>query len=547
VAAVHAEQSPTPAPMPPTPATRRQPPTQVPTPGPAMAAVEEGRQGRHPRKLQEYTLQQELSAKAALEDSGIDVNNDKKVSKEEFKTMPDRPDAFAAFEALGVDLSDINLVAELIYVKMTQEWTFAELTTKLLDARNIINIAKSDTNPTLPPTPAPRDWGVNEKGEWIMLRYKGPNQKTNSDVPDYYTTAAPEREDECYDEFTGVGAQQSWRRLTGAGTHCFTITSQLQLAESCRASCTAKVFCSRGGNSGVKIQFYKGDNCLSEMAEEMHFMPQLTWPELHGFLYGTCTEREDGYFEKFITPWNVGSDFPNCYGYDFSTQGAGVVTEDPKDSPYTLSTFSDIECTQPYIPDGTNPNASGQPIWMTQRWMSALRKVEEKKRTSNLEHCWIIELGAPPMTFFGSIKLVCDHRELTRMMMYVHHYEDETCSGGIGGVAKEKETFYEKMGYEELANGIGDVEEVSKFFKGQCAKFGGNPTVYWKWDRPVHGEDWPDCYAEAIANDIRVRRPSMSDLDYSGSINTIRAKTGGATGHGVGVGVLLSLLIGTSA
>merc|ERR1712110_1329166 len=101
--------------------------------------------------------------------------------------------------------------------------------------------------------------------------------------------------------------------------------------------------------------------------------PWLSWRELANWLQGWCTRRSnaaDAMWECFDQPFKFGDgrvvvDFPNCLGYDFETQGLGLITANPEDSPMTLSFFTDDKCT-----------------------------VASDQRRSYQKHCWEIESGA---------------------------------------------------------------------------------------------------------------------------------------------------------
>mmetsp|Transcript_59287 Transcript_59287/g.165520 ORF Transcript_59287/g.165520 Transcript_59287/m.165520 type:complete len:399 (-) Transcript_59287:130-1326(-) len=327
---------------------------------------------------------------------------------------------------------------------------------------------------------------------------------------------------DCANAHSATGAQQTWKKVVGF-QHCFEITSELRLGDHCRSVCSIQIFCARNSESesGVKMRYFPpGQACSGTSDVVIDFMPLLTWPETQGLFEGNCTLREPNIYERFSTPINVGEDVPNCYGYDHSTKGTGVFTADPKDSPYTLKIYTDAECSVQYDGGIQTGNASSFPTWNRQVWMNVLRKFDTDKRTADHKHCWEIVEGAPQMTFFGSLKLVCQVLTDSRMGLMVEHYENGECTGS----PRETEIFYMKARYTALSASQGDVEELKDLFQGKCTSFegSGGTSLYWKWDREVWHEDWPDCYAEAIRENVRVRRPSISSVLYSGDVNVVR-------------------------
>lgn len=414
--------------------------------------------------------------------------------------------------------------------------------------------------------------------EWVMQQYKGPAKSLYSDLPDYYTTAGPAMADKCFDEHTGTGRQQSWKKLVG--TYCFRMTAWPSLFDVCKDGfCTVQPFCSRGVESGTKLRFFKGERCTPDTATvEIPYQDHLTWPELAEMLSGTCKNKHEGMEEKWLgrkscvpgvtmvgceddpikKHFILGADFPDCYGYDYSTQGAGVITADPKDSPYTLQLYMDNRCEAPYEMYLTNNNPLVGVTWFKQRWMSALRKVDSSQRIPSLDHCWHIEEGLPDtmrtVAEGGSIKIKCKQMNDARQGYYVQTFADANCFGPTGaGEFLKEEIFFMELEYEELASGQASVDEITQLFGGTaaapervigprnakgavCAFFGQfeeestgeKHRLYWSFDRPVYGEDWPNCYEEALTERIQVRRPIPGDSDYKGSIGTIRKSATGA-------------------
>jgi len=339
-------------------------------------------------------------------------------------------------------------------------------------------------------------------GEWIMQRYEDGN---------------------CDEPYDLAGAQQSWKQLAGY-PFCFSITSEIRVTDICRTVCAVEFFCARTSESesGVKMRYFPGSTCLGTSEVVVNFMPVLTWPQIRSLFEGNCTLREKGIYERFGRPLEVGVDVPDCLGYDHSTEGLGNVPVDPKDTPYTLKLFTDEQCTSPYSASMANASGgvSNLPEWDTQVWMNVLRKIDADKRRDSDVHCWDIQSGAPPKTVINALKMKCGIMNDNRMGMFVEHHEDARC----GGTPQEEEVFYAKMKFTALSAGQSDVEELKKFFNGECIAFerGGGALLYWKWDRAVWGEDWPDCYALAIEEKILVRRPALTSVQYSGAIGAVR-------------------------
>eukprot|EP00928_Gymnodinium_smaydae_P061857 TRINITY_DN45836_c0_g1_i1.p1 TRINITY_DN45836_c0_g1~~TRINITY_DN45836_c0_g1_i1.p1 ORF type:complete len:439 (+),score=49.84 TRINITY_DN45836_c0_g1_i1:100-1416(+) len=348
--------------------------------------------------------------------------------------------------------------------------------------------------------------GLPAPTEWIMQRYtEGIRRSKNSPLAT-----------KCQKTFTGIGGQQSWRKIEGQ-QFCFHMTSNMYLSDVCRDRCTIRVICARGGESGVRLQFFEGPDCVGKEGDSVEFMPHMTWPQVSAFVQGNCSWTPDGIYQTFSPSWRVGVDFPDCYGYDVSTRGAGIITADPKDSPMYLNFYSDPQCSKVYKYDSSaSGNGSSTLQLGQQRWMAVLRTVAFDKRADNHKHCWKIQEGGPS-TFVYSFKLKCDYLNDRRYGLWIHKYDNDEC---IGEEPKSKEVFFVSSNYGALSSGEANVLEVRKFFEGGCRKH--SDGLWWKFDRPVHVEDWPNCYAEAVAEGYRMDRASMTSLNYKGDVGTVR-------------------------
>lgn len=388
--------------------------------------------------------------------------------------------------------------------------------------------------------------------EWVLHRYTGGRTITGSPL-------APN----CNTPFTGVGAQQMWRKAGheagGWGQksgYCFQFTSEASLSAACLDTlCTVNVFCARGGASGIKMQFHSGDDCLGPAGDIVEFAPHLTWPQVVAWLLGgeTCARLpgRTGMYEKWSSSWRIGTDFPNCLGYDLSTQGEGLVTSNPEDSPMYLRFYSDSDCNNQYLP-GTEGNATSDKL-LEQRWMSVLRRVSFDTRSAQQKHCWDVETGADwNSDLTGSFRLTCGQLVDSRMGYQVEHYTNRECSGAE---YSRREVFFMSMGYGGLNSGQKNVINVVNLLDGKCEALTEDRTgqiIYWKFDRPMYVEDWPNCHALALQENIRIDRPLMSGVYYTGGISSVRTKPGltdNAAQHAQhpGLHTALALLVAAAA
>eukprot|EP00927_Polykrikos_kofoidii_P059396 TRINITY_DN54555_c0_g1_i1.p1 TRINITY_DN54555_c0_g1~~TRINITY_DN54555_c0_g1_i1.p1 ORF type:complete len:455 (+),score=43.22 TRINITY_DN54555_c0_g1_i1:51-1367(+) len=333
------------------------------------------------------------------------------------------------------------------------------------------------------------------------------------------------KDSKCEKRQTRAGAQVTWTPVVGS-PQCFKITSGID----CSTFCTVKPICARGSNSGVKLAHYSGNNCIGDWERVTNFNNHLTWPELEGFLKGNCTlrDKKNSIWERYVSrTWDVGTDFPNCFGYDYSTQGSGLITADPKDSPMKLSLYTDDTCATAFaLPPGgvANKTTTGKPEWTQQTWMSVIRTIDVSQRKQHHEHCWTINKNRPStMKGSGAIKFKCQQMVDGRMGMDVLFYDDVECAGKI----VTEEVFFTTLLYVSLRSGQSDVEDLVGWFDGKCMQH--SQDLWWKWDRAVFVEDWPNCYSKALQENIMIRRPNLQDIHYKGPVKAVRRPQLGGT------------------
>jgi hypothetical protein len=228
-------------------------------------------------------------------------------------------------------------------------------------------------------------------------------------------------------------------------------------------------------------------------------------------------------FECFNEPFKFGDgtanfpgDFPNCLGYDYETQGQGLITANPEDSPMTLTFYTDDKCTV--------ETTTGAPEHTPQRWMAAYRKVPFDDRRKHQLHCWEIEAGAEwNMNVKKAFKLKCGLLVDGRMGLKVEHYDDVEC---LGPDTVSEEVFFLTMSYLSLLSAQDSIYEVDDLLRGKCARHSGaraGEMIFWKFDRPMFPEDFPDCLKQAIDTGVRTHRPSMTSQNYQGEIKQVRS------------------------